>query len=640
MRSAPPRSTSSSTDVPDDLRLGRPLELQDGLTRRSSTTTCARSRPATPTPSPRLSFLGGGMYDHYSPSIVDAITSRSEFLTPYTPYQPEISQGGLQTMFEFQTAMSELTALPVSSAGLYEGPRRSPPPPTWRSAPTKGKRSRFVVSRGLHPHSRETLAAYSRGYPRRGRRGRASTPASPTSAPSRSCSTIRPPPSSSRTRTSSDRSRTSAALAEAAHEAGALLDRLLRRDLARHPAPARRVRRRRRSRRGPAARRPPRLRRPLVRLLLRHRGAHPPYAGPDLRRDDRRRRPPRLRPLAADPRAAHPPREGDPQHLHRAGTERARRHDLPELARQARDWSSSASCSPVARPTPASASPRSPGVALAHEAPVLREFAVTARRSRRGGTRPCAERGIAAGIPLDRDYPSSARACSSRSPSSAPPPTSTGSRRARGCRRGLRPRCPRERRRRERDERLQRPHDAAPVRRDHRDADAARPRDDDLRALRPRPPRRRLRRRRRPQAETPLEDLIPARLLRTEPAKLPELAEPEIVRHYNRVSRRNFDLDSGFYPLGSCTMKHNPRINERVAALPGHARLHPAQRPARAQGALELMWNLERALSEICGLPHVSPPAVCGLPRRARRACCLPAPSTPPTARRSSVTRC
>src|SRR5215207_3319828 len=106
--------------------------------------------------------------------------------------------------------------------------------------------------------------------------------------------------------------------------------------------------------------------------------------------------------------------------------------------------------------------------------------------------------------------------------------------------------------------------------------------------------------------EAPLEELIPAGLLRSEPPRLPEVAEPEIVRHYNRLSRRNFDLDSGFYPLGSCTMKHNPRLNERVAALPGHARLHPAQDPRRAQGALELMWLLQASLSEICGLPHVS----------------------------------
>jgi glycine dehydrogenase subunit 2 len=106
--------------------------------------------------------------------------------------------------------------------------------------------------------------------------------------------------------------------------------------------------------------------------------------------------------------------------------------------------------------------------------------------------------------------------------------------------------------------------------------------------------------------ERPLAELVPERLLRADPPRLPEISEPEIVRHYNRISRRNFDLDTGFYPLGSCTMKHNPRLNERVAALPGHARLHPAQDPKRAQGALELMWLLQETLAEICGLPHVS----------------------------------
>jgi glycine dehydrogenase subunit 2 len=106
--------------------------------------------------------------------------------------------------------------------------------------------------------------------------------------------------------------------------------------------------------------------------------------------------------------------------------------------------------------------------------------------------------------------------------------------------------------------------------------------------------------------ERPLDELIPARLLRDRPAELPEVSEPEIVRHYNRISRRNFDVDTGPYPLGSCTMKHNPRLNERVAAFAGHARLHPAQDPKRAQGALELMWLLERALAEITGLEHVS----------------------------------
>ena len=106
--------------------------------------------------------------------------------------------------------------------------------------------------------------------------------------------------------------------------------------------------------------------------------------------------------------------------------------------------------------------------------------------------------------------------------------------------------------------------------------------------------------------ERPLDELLPPSLRRAHPARLPEVSEPEIVRHYNRLSKRNFDLDTGFYPLGSCTMKHNPKLHERVAALPGHARLHPLQDPSRAQGALELMWRLQEALAEIAGLPHVS----------------------------------
>jgi glycine cleavage system P protein (glycine dehydrogenase) subunit 2 len=106
--------------------------------------------------------------------------------------------------------------------------------------------------------------------------------------------------------------------------------------------------------------------------------------------------------------------------------------------------------------------------------------------------------------------------------------------------------------------------------------------------------------------ERPIDELLPAGLRRSEPARLPEVSEPEIVRHFNRISKRNFDLDTGFYPLGSCTMKHNPKLHERVAALPGHSKLHPLQDPSRAQGALELMWRLQEALSEIAGLPHVS----------------------------------
>jgi glycine cleavage system P protein (glycine dehydrogenase) subunit 2 len=95
---------------------------------------------------------------------------------------------------------------------------------------------------------------------------------------------------------------------------------------------------------------------------------------------------------------------------------------------------------------------------------------------------------------------------------------------------------------------------------------------------------------------------LPEELRRTDPPRLPELAEPEIVRHFTALSTRNFGIDTGFYPLGSCTMKYNPRVNERLAALPGFNALHPLQDVEAAQGALELMHRLQEALIEICGL--------------------------------------
>ncbi|HXS47403.1 MAG TPA: aminomethyl-transferring glycine dehydrogenase subunit GcvPA, partial [Solirubrobacterales bacterium] len=149
--------------VPEPLRLGRPLALPDGMSEAEVYERLAALAARNADAEAQVCFLGAGMYDHYVPAIVDAIIQRSEFLTPYTPYQPEISQGGLQAMFEFQTAMSELTALPVSNAGLYEGPSSVASAGYLAIGATKG-RKRFVVSRGVHPHSRETLATYAVGY--------------------------------------------------------------------------------------------------------------------------------------------------------------------------------------------------------------------------------------------------------------------------------------------------------------------------------------------------------------------------------------------------------------------------------------------------------------------------------------------
>src|SRR5205085_7487075 len=98
----------------------------------------------------------------------------------------------------------------------------------------------------------------------------------------------------------------------------------------------------------------------------------------------------------------------------------------------------------------------------------------------------------------------------------------------------------------------------------------------------------------------------PEELRRADPPRLPELAEPELIRHFSKLASRNFGIDTGFYPLGSCTMKYNPRVNERVVALPGFRDLHPLQEEDGAQGALELEWRLQEILAEVTGLDAVS----------------------------------
>ncbi len=108
-----------------------------------------------------------------------------------------------------------------------------------------------------------------------------------------------------------------------------------------------------------------------------------------------------------------------------------------------------------------------------------------------------------------------------------------------------------------------------------------------------------------PRPDLPVPE-IPAELARAHPPRLPELAEPEVLRHFTELSTRNFGIDTGFYPLGSCTMKYNPRINERLVGLPGFAKLHPLVEDDAAQGALELEWELQEILREVTGLDAVS----------------------------------
>ena len=109
-----------------------------------------------------------------------------------------------------------------------------------------------------------------------------------------------------------------------------------------------------------------------------------------------------------------------------------------------------------------------------------------------------------------------------------------------------------------------------------------------------------------PRPEGLPEPEVPEALRRAEPPRLPEVPEFELIRHFTELSTRNFGVDTGFYPLGSCTMKYNPRVNERLVTLPGFANLHPLQEEDGAQGALELEWRLQQILAEVTGLDAVS----------------------------------
>src|SRR3954451_1719631 len=149
--------------VPEGVRLGRPLDLPPGKPEQEVYGRLRDLAARNVSTEDEISFLGAGMYDHYVPALVDSIIARSEFLTPYTPYQPEVAQGGLQVMFECQTAISELTGLPVSNASVYEGPS-AVAAAGYLAKLQQPRRTRYLVSRGVHPHARETLATTSVGW--------------------------------------------------------------------------------------------------------------------------------------------------------------------------------------------------------------------------------------------------------------------------------------------------------------------------------------------------------------------------------------------------------------------------------------------------------------------------------------------
>ncbi len=148
--------------IPAGVRLENGLDLPAGMPEQDVYAHLLDLARKNVSAEDEVTFLGAGMYDHYVPAVIDMLMSRSEFLTPYTPYQPEISQGGLQVMFEYQTAMTELTGLPVSNASVYEGP--SAVAAAGYLAKLANGKGTYVVSAGLHPHSAQTLRTLAVGY--------------------------------------------------------------------------------------------------------------------------------------------------------------------------------------------------------------------------------------------------------------------------------------------------------------------------------------------------------------------------------------------------------------------------------------------------------------------------------------------
>jgi glycine dehydrogenase subunit 1 len=150
------------TDIPADVRLGRPLALEPALTEAELWTHLSELASRNSGTGSELSFLGAGVYDHYVPAVVDAVLGRGELLTAYTPYQPEMSQGTLQAIFEYQTAICELTGMDVSNASGYDGATVAADA-CYVSKQTTG-RSRVVVTETLNPQVRQVVRTFAPGF--------------------------------------------------------------------------------------------------------------------------------------------------------------------------------------------------------------------------------------------------------------------------------------------------------------------------------------------------------------------------------------------------------------------------------------------------------------------------------------------
>lgn len=149
------------SDIPEEVRLKKELNLKKPVNEYQLMKELSIMAGKNVNFKTHTSFLGGGVYDHYIPSVVDHVISRSEFYTAYTPYQPEISQGELQAIFEFQTMIAELTAMEVANSSMYDGPTALAEAVNLSGAHTR--RKKVLVSKTVHPEARAVIHSYAKG---------------------------------------------------------------------------------------------------------------------------------------------------------------------------------------------------------------------------------------------------------------------------------------------------------------------------------------------------------------------------------------------------------------------------------------------------------------------------------------------
>ena len=575
--------------IPPEYRLKRPLAIPEALGEMELTAQVGSLIGRNAGGDLRPCFLGAGSYDHFIPAVVDNLAARGEFYTAYTPYQAEASQGTLQATFEYQTLLTQLTGMDVANASLYDGGSAVAEAMLMALGVTR-RQGRLVFAGSVHPEYRQVVATYAANLapelvtvPPRG--GRMDVEALAAAITEDTAAVVVQQPNFF------GQLEDVAALVDAAHQKGAVA--ILSVD-------------------------------PISLGLLRRPGSYGadivvaegqslgnpmafggPYLGMMACREEYVRKMPgrivgqttdrngkRCWVLTLQTREQHIRREKATSNICTNQGLLALRASIylaavgPTGLRQAAELSTRKAHYAAEQLAGVS------GLSVAFDGPFFKEFVIRSKQDPVHVLAEVGRLGFHGGIALGRWYPELADCilvavtekrtkdeidgladAYERQPldqvrSSDQVETAAESSIGRSpCTSSTRPPC-----------------SSSPAVRGR--ATAILPKLD--------------------VPERPLDELSPAAHRAAAPPPLPELSELDIVRHYTNLSTLNMSIDANFYPLGSCTMKYNPKRNERLAAMPGLGAQHPYQDESTLQGLLAILYELQEFLAEIAGLHAVS----------------------------------